>query len=212
MNPRTLTLVTAAIAVLAVTAIALAPRLRAANSGAELDLSGQPFLGAADAPVEIVLFEDFRCPHCATFTETVFPRLEREFVDSGEARIYYLNFPVLGETSVAVAELGECVHEQDEDAFWQLKPVLFRSQAGGDLEHSSGRLDLVRGYAPDIDVAALESCLDSEAPGQAVARDQQMARDLQLTGTPSVLVDGRLTNGSYDDIAGAVRRALDTGN
>lgn len=205
MNPRVLTLITASVALLALAAIAVTPRLR---SGSEvvLDLSGQPHLGAATAPVEVVLFEDFRCPHCATFTETVFPRLEREFVTSGEARIYYLNFPVLGAASIEVAEVGECVYEQSETAFWELKPILFRSQ--GDLESRSRLLGLVGSYAPDVDVAILQRCLDSPAPGRAIERDQEMARSLQLTGTPSVLVNGRLTNGSYQDIAAAIRQAL----
>lgn len=207
MKPRTLTLITAVVAVLALAAIALGPRLRS-GSGGDLDLSGQPHLGAADAPVEVVLFEDFRCSHCASFTETVFPLLEREFVASGAARIYYLNFPVLGPASVEVAEVGECVFAQSEAAFWQLKAVLYRSQGGGALERRSSLLDLVRNYAPDIDLTALQSCLDSDAPGREVDRDEKMARALQLSGTPSVLVNGRLTTSSYDAVAAAIRQAL----
>ena len=207
MKPRTLTLITAVVAVLALAVIALGPRLRS-GSGGDLDLSGQPHLGAADAPVEVVLFEDFRCSHCASFTETVFPLLEREFVASGAARIYYLNFPVLGPASVGVAEVGECVYQQSEATFWQFKTVLFRSQGGGDLERRSSLLDLVRSYAPDIDISTLQGCLDSDATSRELQHDQAMARSLQLTGTPSVLVNGRLTTSSYDAIAAAIRQAL----
>lgn len=210
MNPRTLTLITAVLAVLIVAAVVLVPRLGGSGGSGELDLNNQPHLGSADAPVEVVLFEDFRCPHCVTFTETIFPRLERDFVDSGQARIYFLNFPVLGPASSEVAELGECLYAQNEDAFWQLKPVLFRSQDA--LESRARRLELVSSYAPEVDLTALEGCLDSGAPGREVTRDEQMARALRLGGTPSVLVDGRSVSASYEAVAAAIRQALASGN
>lgn len=209
MNPRTLTLVTAVVALLAVAAIVVVPRLGGGASN-ELDLDGQPRLGVAEAPVAIALFEDFRCPHCATFTETVLPRLERDFVASGEARIYYLNFPVLGPASTEVAELGECVYTQDEAVFWEFKPILFRSQ--GSIESRAQLLALAEQYAPGLDQGALAGCLDDDAAARAVQRDAAMAQELRLGGTPSVLVDGRTVTATYEAIASAVRQALASGD
>ena len=37
----------------------------AAQFDGTLDLTNQPSLGSDDAPVTIVAFEDFKCPHCA---------------------------------------------------------------------------------------------------------------------------------------------------
>jgi protein-disulfide isomerase len=209
MNPRILTLVTGVVALLVVAAIAIVPRLGGGTSG-ELDLNGQPRLGDADAPVAVALFEDFRCPHCATFTETILPRLERDFVDSGQARIYYLNFPVLGPESIEVAELGECVYAQSETTFWEFKPVLFRSQGG--LENRTQLLALAAEYAPTLDQSALATCLDGQDASREVDRDEAMARELRLGGTPSAVVDGRTVTASYEAIAGAIRQALADGN
>jgi len=52
MNPRRLTLVTVVVAVLVVAGILIVPRLGGpAAEAADIDVSGQPTLGAADAPV-----------------------------------------------------------------------------------------------------------------------------------------------------------------
>lgn len=67
------------------------------------------------------MFEDFRCHHCATFTEQVYPQIVQDFVRTGTARVYFVNFPVLGPPSRHVALVAECVSAQSEDAFWEMK-------------------------------------------------------------------------------------------
>lgn len=207
MTTRRLTLVTAALLVIALGGFLLYSRQTStASDDGTLDLSAQPAFGSADAPVSLVLFEDFRCPHCATFTEQVLPQIERAFVDSGQVRIHFVNFPVLGPASQRVAVAAECVSRQSESAFWDLEDALFRSQAELD---DAGRLrDLVATYAPGIDQDAFRRCLADEETADAVAADVAAARSFGLTGTPSVVVDGRVVEATQAALDRAIRAAL----
>src|SRR5207342_176407 len=44
-------------------------------------------LGRADAPVTIDMFEDFQCPACLRWGDTVFPRLAANELASGKAKL-----------------------------------------------------------------------------------------------------------------------------
>lgn len=206
-----LTMGTIVLAAIVLAAIILVPQLRGAGGGtastASLDLAEQPRLGEADAPVEIVLFEDFRCPHCATFTEQVFPQIEQEFVREGTAQVYFVNFPVLGAASRHVALVVECVTAQSEEAFWDLKAPLMRSQ--GQLEDRNRVFELVSTYAPGVDVDQVRTCVDENQRTSQLDADIQAANDLGVTGTPTVMVDGERVNATIDAIRVAVDRASD---
>lgn len=206
MNPQRLIVATLVVAVFAIAAIIIVPRLGggASAAGVDLALDTQPRLGAEDAPVEVVFFEDFLCPHCATFSETVVPRLERNFVDTGDAALYFVNFVVIGPESERVALVGECVAQQGHEAFWRFESVAFRSQS--DLSERRA-VDLALEYAPDLDEEALRSCVAEDERLEAVRDDNRVAQELGLGGTPAVLVDGEEVTATYDAVAQAIEAA-----
>ena len=206
MNPQRLIIATVALAVIVVAAIVIVPRLGAGASaaGSDLALDTQPRMGAEDAPVEVVFFEDFLCPHCGTFTETVVPRLEREYVETGEANVHFVNFVVMGPESERIAAVGECVAEQGDEAFWAFEEVAFRSQS--DLTERRA-IDLANEYVPDLDGEALTACIDEGRGLEAVRADVAIAQELGLGGTPSVLVNGEEVSATYDALARAIDQA-----
>lgn len=207
-----LTMGTIVLAVLVLAAILFVPGLRGGGttgtiSTVRLDLSAQPRLGSADAPVEIILFEDFRCNHCATFTEQVFPRIEQEFVRDGTAHVYFVNFPILGPASRHVALVAECVSAQSEDAFWDMKSPLMRSQ--GELEDRNRVYELVSTYAPGVDMEQVRTCVDNGTQAETLDAEILATQQLGVTGTPTVMVDGIRVNAAFETMADAVRRAAE---
>lgn len=207
MNRRVLILATLAVATLAVAAVFVLPRLSggASAEGSQFALDQQPRKGPAGAPVEVVVFEDFLCPHCATFAETVAPRIERDYVDAGQVAYYVKNFVVIGPESERIATVAECVAEQGDDAYWAFEQVAYRSQTGLDRV---GAIDLARQYVPGLDGEALDGCLADGRGLEAVRADVARAQALGLRGTPTVFVDGEQVRGSYTDIAAAIDAAL----
>ncbi len=203
MNPQRLTLITIAAAVLLVAGILIVPRLGGAEA-VDLDVTGQPALGAADAPVTMVVFEDFRCPGCQSFELNVMPGIRRDYVDNGRVRVVYMNLPVLGPASEYVARVGECVFDQSNAAFWEMKTPLYRAQA--ELADERRALELALTYAPGVDAAQVDTCLADPASLEAVRADSATASRLELRSTPSVVVNGVAVATPSD---AAVRSAID---
>ncbi len=205
MNPQKLTIVTVALALVVVAAILIAPRL--GSQAVELDLTNHPRLGSSDAPVTIAIFEDFRCPACGQFDAAVLPTIKREFVDSGQASLVFVHFPVLGPASEHVARIGECVYRQSNDAFWDMKSPLYRAQ--GELDIARRAEELALTYAPGIDEAAFRACLTADDSLQRVRDDRTIATELNLRGTPSVAVNGApLASATVPEVRRAVEAAL----
>ena len=209
-----LTLVTLVVLALGLTGFLVyrqfAPEPAAADVSGELELDGQPMLGEPDAPVAIAVFEDFKCPFCAQFDEEVLPQLEREFVDTGRARVYFVNFAFIAPDSTTAAIAGECVFNQDPAAFWDFKTAVFRSQGPESEAWATPAFlaDLARNNFPDLDADALQSCTEDETFAENVAADRDLAAAVEVQATPSVFVNGVLQEGSsYPTIAAAVEAA-----
>ncbi len=212
MNSQRLTLLTIVVAVLVVLAAVIVPRLTSSSAApvATIDYASQPHAGSADAPVKVAVFIDFLCPHCADFSENTAPQLLREFADTGKAAFYYLNFPVIDPAvrSRYLAVLGECVYQQSNDAFVTLEPILMRAQ--NDVARNTSRaLDLAIQYGPQLNADQLRQCVNGNETARDVVADEAAARQANLTGTPSVLVNGVLvSNPTVANIKRAIETAL----
>jgi len=217
MNPRRLTLVTVVVAILVLAGVVVVPRLTSrgtpaaapsGSSAASLSYDNQPAVGATTAPVKLALFEDFLCPHCAEFSDQVWPQIKRTYIDTGKAKAWFFYFPVIDQVqSRVLGGLGQCVYFQSDDAFWALEPILMRSQQ--QLFNTSKAVDIAAQYAPGLDKQKLQACVDNGEGAKAVDRDAAMAHSLGLQGTPTVLVNGHIVpDASWDSVKKAIDAAL----
>lgn len=186
------------------------PQSQASTVSTDITLTDQPVLGAEDAPVEIAVFEDFKCPSCKHFDEEIYPQVQRELVDTGKARIYFLNFPFIGPDSTTAALAGECVYNQNNDAFWKYKTFVFRSQGPESQEWATpaALADIARANVPEIDADAMQSCTEQATYSDQVNADKAMGNGAGVSGTPTVYVNGqKLASFDFASIEQAVNGA-----
>ena len=84
-----------------------------------------PVLGSADAPVTIIEFSDYQCPFCARFHSETLPHIIENYVDAGQVKFVYRDFPIqnIHPNAVPAAVASECAH--DQAAFWEYHDRLF---------------------------------------------------------------------------------------
>jgi protein-disulfide isomerase len=141
-------------------------------------------LGDPNAPVTIVEFADFLCPHCLDY-EPVIERFIQTFVVNGQARLEFRIYPVIDPTlSPYIGGLAECSDDQRPGAFWTAHDVLFNYAGAGRFNDMSS---VTRNFASDLglDYGALITCTGS---AQQARTDQQLGQGLGVNGTPAVLV------------------------
>lgn len=151
---------------------------------------GAFILGDPAAPITIVLFEDFLCPHCQTYQQTV-KRVMVEYVFRGKARLEYRMVPVVNLTlSTLSAQLAECADVLRPGTFWQAHDLLFELASA---ERFSTNTANRFAQAIGIPIESLMRCVDT---ADQVKIDGDMARKVGVQGTPAVMV--RYGNGPVE--------------
>jgi protein-disulfide isomerase len=218
MNPRRLTLLTIVVAIVVLAAVVVVPRLTSSgtkgtstassSTGATLDYAGQPTIGDANAPVTIAMFEDFLCPHCAEFSDQVWPQIKRDYVDTGKAKAVFFYFPVISQTqSPIIGGLGQCVYMQSNSDFWDLEQILMRAQQ--QLFDTTKAIDIATQYAPGLDKQKLQKCVNDGTGATVVTKDQAMGQAMGVQGTPTIFVNGKMvSNAAWDTVKKAIDGAL----
>jgi protein-disulfide isomerase len=172
-------------------------------------------VGEADAPITVIVFGDYYCNHCATFSLRERPRIEEELVGPGKARLVFYDFvldprPEAG--TFLAARAARCAG--DQGAFWEYHDRLYRSQLT--WSRSSDRVETFQEFAEGLglDGGEFQSCLNSDRHAPEVSANRELAHALGLAGTPSVLVgtqggmSRRLGNYSFESIRDAVDELL----
>ncbi|GAA4301583.1 disulfide bond formation protein [Blastococcus sp. MG754426] len=163
--------------------------------------------GDADAPVVLVMWEDFQCPFCAKFAQETEPVLFDRFVEDGTLRLEWRDFPYFGEQSVQAARAARAAGEQG--AFWEYHDAVY---ALG-FPPNSGQLtdDVLLGLARDLDldVDRFTAAMQSQETLDAVTADFREGQQLGIAGTPAFLLNGRPIMGAQptDTFVAAIEQA-----
>ncbi|MBK9122582.1 MAG: thioredoxin domain-containing protein [Chloroflexi bacterium] len=145
-------------------------------------------LGSLDAPIAVVVFADFMCPHCQTYVETTHEFIDA-FVRTGQARLEYRLYPIVHPTySALTAQLAECAEVQRDGAFWPAHDVLYSLAGEGQIGPNTSE---ALAEALDLDVAKLDTCA---ADASQYITDLDLGTALGVSGTPATAV--RLEDGT----------------
>lgn len=156
----------------------------------DVDLEGVPFIGEEDAPVTMVIYDDFECPFCARFEQQAWPKIKENYIDTGKAKLYYKHFP-LGFHSHAqlAAEASECANDQGK--FWEYHDMIFENQA--DL---SKKNLITWAEELELDMTEFNNCIDTSKYASKVKQGMVEGQKVGVKGTPSVLIEDELVVGA----------------
>jgi len=145
-------------------------------------------LGYASAPITIVAFEDFLCPHCQNYEPDI-QEFIHTYVVTGQARFEFRMLPISQISSVSFG-LAECADELEPGSFWVAHDTLFDIASTTRFSQESPR---VFAEALNLSYSDLLDCL---ATADQYQIDTALASHYnEVTGTPSVgwrLGDGEL--------------------
>ncbi len=166
-------------------------------------------MGNPDAPVTVIEYASFTCPHCATFHQGVFKELKANYIDTGKINFIYreVYFDRFGLWASMIARCGG-----DQDRFFGITDLMYERQGEWSRAGSPPQIaDELRkiGRLAGIDDDTLESCLqDPERAQTLVAWYQENAEEHDIQSTPSFVINGTTyTNMSYSDMSALIDEA-----
>jgi protein-disulfide isomerase len=147
-----------------------------------IDLNDTPSKGPASAPIVIVEFADFECPACGA-TQPVLDALYEHH--QGQIRFLFKHYPLPMHPNAEKAARAS-VAAMRQGKFWEMHAALFKNQTALGVENVE---KLAQGVG--LDMARFRQDRDSEATADFVAKNRKQGEALELTGTPSVFINGR---------------------
>ena len=156
--------------------------------------------GDDSAPITIVEYASFTCPHCATYHNGVLPKLKAEYVETGKVKFVVrdIYFDPVGLWAAMVARCDGA------EKFFGMSDLIYSRQKewtkGGD---NSVRIQNLRklGLLAGMTNAQLDVCLADQAKAEAlVAEYQKNATTDEIDSTPSFMINGKkYSNMSFVD-------------
>jgi len=126
----------------------------------------------------------------------VFPKLERDYINTGKVRWTFINFPLtsIHANAAAAAELALCGARQGK--FWPLHDLLFKHQETWAPLKEPGPFLLSLADSAGVPRQSMEACLTSEATREELKADAEGAQRSGAQSTPTFYIEGVLLVGA----------------
>ncbi len=143
--------------------------------------------GNPEGDITLVEFMDYRCGYCRRAK----PEVAKLLKNDGNIRVIIKEFPILGEASMLSSRFAIATKQvAGDDAYIQVHDALM--ELNGDLTDVVLRR-LADGFGLDAD-AILER-MDSEEVTAEIAATRALAQKLQISGTPTFVLEDELLRG-----------------
>jgi protein-disulfide isomerase len=158
------------------------------NSGTAIGFS----IGEDSAPVTVIEYSDFSCPHCYDLSQYT-DRLIEEYVRDGSLRIVYKPVSFVNPPySIPAAQAAVCAAQQGK--FWEMQDQIWSLYAAKSPAGYT-RPNLVdQAVAIGLDQNAFETCYSSEETLAQVRGVLDEVQALGIQGTPTLYVNGQQIN------------------
>jgi protein-disulfide isomerase len=158
------------------------------NEGINYDK--QPYMGANDAKVKVIMFADYKCPACKNWELNFLDLFKKDFVDTGKVKLYFMNYSFIDRDSIMAASAGEAIAKQNMELFWQYHRKIFEHQGDESKIWATPEylLQLAEGIE-GIDIKQLEHDLNEHTYMLDVKEDFKIAGSLGVNGTPKFIVN-----------------------
>ena len=184
-------------------ALSTAAEAQEATVSSEVATVPDMILGKLDAPVEVIEYASFTCPHCANFHDAVFDKLKKNYIDTGKVKFIYreVYFDKFGLWAAMVARCA------GPEKYFPVSDMIYDTQKEwiGDGQPATIAENLRKiGLKAGMSKEALDACMnDNEKAKAMVAAYQSNATKDDVSGTPTLIVNGEKHSGemAYEEFA-----------
>ena len=154
----------------------------------QINTTGYPSKGPADAKVVLVEYADYECPSCRQLDGILRALMQTQ----PQVRLIYKDLPLIQihPWAMTAATAGRCAYRQDPTAFWKFHDLLFDNQAIISPENAYQKM---QDFATQsgLDANALKTCMGDPQTAEDVKKSMSEGELLHVNNTPTIFVNGR---------------------
>ena len=150
----------------------------------KLNQIGRLAFGSENSKNKMYIFEDFECPACSSFHNTVVRNVESRQKDLA---VYYVPFPLdYHKNAIPTARAAECIADRHALVSWMDKLYSAQDELG---KRSIGALAADAGIG---DTTRISSCAYDSSLDVRINAGIELGRKIDIPGTPGIVLNGVL--------------------
>jgi protein-disulfide isomerase len=153
-------------------------------------------LGDENAPVKVIEYASFTCPHCANFHNDTYKDFKRDYIDTGKVHFTYREV-FFDRYGLWAAMVARCA---GPDRYMSVADILYRTQREwarqGDAAAVADSLKRI-GVQAGLSQEEVDACLNNADLAQSLVSWYEANADADnIRSTPSFLINGELSAGN----------------
>jgi len=152
--------------------------------------------GNIDAKIELIVYESLTCGHCASFHEEVYPKLKKDFIDKGLAKIEFRRFP-LNLAAFNASKIAHCRNNGKSD----ILNFLFKNQKKwAEVETvDQANLNLKKILKENYSDLDFEKCINDKIIENHVLEDRiDAVKKFKVNATPTLIINEKKFDNPLD--------------
>ena len=145
--------------------------------------------GNQNAKITIIAYESLTCSHCANFHKDVYPKLKKEYIDTGLAKIEFRHFP-LDMAAFNASKISQCKSDQSLEILESLYSNQQSWVKGNTVEEINNNLKKFiekEGFNLDF-----EKCINNKEIEDFVLNDRiEGAKNFKINATPTIIINNK---------------------
>ena len=156
------------------------------NTNAELN---RITYGNENAKITIIAYESLTCSHCATFHKEIYPKLKKEYIDTGLVKIEFRHFP-LDLAALNASIIAQCKEDQSLEILNSLyldQQAWVKGNTIKDINENLKKFLKKEGFNLDF-----EKCVNNKEIEDFVLNDRiEGVKTFKVNATPTIIINDK---------------------
>ena len=145
--------------------------------------------GNKNAKITIIAYESLTCSHCANFHKDVYPKLKKEYIDTGLAKIEFRHFP-LDMAAFNASKISQCANDQNLEILESLysnQQAWVKGNTIDEINNNLKKFVKKEGFKLDF-----EKCIKNKEIEDFVLNDRiEGTKNFKVNATPTIIINNQ---------------------
>ena len=145
--------------------------------------------GNKNAKITIIAYESLTCSHCANFHKDVYPKLKKEYIDTGLAKIEFRHFP-LDMAAFNASKISQCTNDQNLEILESLysnQQAWIKGNTIDEINNNLKKFIKKEGFKLNF-----EKCINDKEIEDFVLNDRiDGAKNFKVNSTPTIVINDK---------------------
>tara|TARA_B100000900_G_scaffold152134_1_gene129210 strand:- start:248 stop:823 length:576 start_codon:yes stop_codon:yes gene_type:complete len=145
--------------------------------------------GNDNAKITIIAYESLTCSHCADFHKNVYPKLKKEYIDTGLAKIEFRHFP-LDIAALNASKITQCKEDQGLeilDSLYSNQQAWVKGNTIEEINDNLKKFVTDQGYKFNFD-----KCINNKKIEDFILNDRiEGTKKFKINATPTIIINNK---------------------